>query len=517
MFDKRKSVVVKIAPQRKRVNAGRFATALEDNSNVTRTENYAKAFKSTKSYVLDLFAKGGSARRASEEELVRLVSDAFGENPELAARAVFYLGDVRGGQGFRDIFKAGLEYMVERYPNKTEKILRDIPEFTRWDMMYQFVGTYLEARAFRIMRQVAVSADEIGQSNLIFKWLKTKASNPDTNYLARLTARHFGMSDRQYRKFVVRNRARLNLVETALTKGSYNVIDYSALPSKAALKYREAFKRHDSARYDRFLQSVISGEAKMNMGVAYPHEILNKYRQGTGWGSTVKGYDASIEAAWKSLPDYMDAENTNMLTVADVSGSMLQTVANNSNVTAMDVSIAAAIYTAEHNKGYFHNRLMTFSNIPELIKLSEHDSLHDKMIKTEQAPWGGNTDIDAVFRKLLEVAVRNRISQEELPATILIVSDMQFDQCSNLNYTNFETWTKEFNAAGYDLPAIVFWQVTTQSQVPVRALDTGAAVVSGYSPSVLKYIYDGSISTPYELMLEVLMAERYDRIGEAFA
>lgn len=516
MFNQRKSTLVKVAPRVKRPT-NRLAEAMSNRSNETRTANGAKAFKSTKSYVLDLFAKGGSARRASESELITLVSEAFGESPELAARAVFYLGDVRGGQGFRDIFKAGLEYMVQRYPRETANVLRDIPEFTRWDMMYQFVGTSLERNAFQVIKEVAFAADRAGESHLVFKWLKTKASNPRTNYLARLTAKYFGMTEKEYRKFVVRNRKRLSLVETALSSKQTYKVNYSALPSKAALKYREAFKRHDAVRYNAFLQAVIKGEAKMNMSVGYPHEILSKYRDGRGWSMTIKPYDASLEAAWLSLPDYMRGDNMNSLTITDVSGSMLSKVAENSEVTAMDVSIALAIYTAEHNKGFFRNKFMTFSNRPALIELSENDTLKVKIEKTQRAPWQMNTDIDAAFRFILNTAVQNRLSQDEMPATIFVVSDMQFDSCSNLRNTNFETWQNEFNRAGYDLPGIMFWQVTTQAQVPVKALDNGAAVISGFSPSVLKFVFDGCITTPYDFMLEVLMTERYDRIGEAFA
>jgi len=493
----------------------KFVNALNNETNKTVTANGAAAFKSTKSYVLDLFALGGSARNADPIALHDMITKAFNENPELAARVVFYLGDIRGGQGFRDLFKAGLKIMVRRYPNIVRKIMRDIPEFTRWDMMYQLEGTALENDMFALLKEVSFNALNKNESHLIFKWLKSKASSDETNRLMRKTARKFDMSEADYRRFIKRGRAPLKLVETLMSTGRSDEIEYSALSSKAALKYREAFKRNDGERFNEFVEAVVKGEATMNMSVAYPHEIVSKYMGGGGyWNESVKAYDASLEAAWKSLEHYFG--DGGILNVTDVSGSMLSTISNDSKVTCMDVSVSLGIYTAEHNTGYFKNMFMTFSNRPSLVKLSDKDSLRDKIIRTKSADWGMNTDINAVFKLLLTTATQNRVPQKDLPKTILIVSDMQFDACTNMKSTNYNEWSAKFAQAGYELPQIVFWQVSTESNVPVKVLTPGTAVVSGFSPSILKYIYEGEINTPYDFMLEVVMTERYDRIGEAF-
>ena len=492
-----------------------FRDALKNENNLTRTENFARAYKSTKSHVLDLFGLGGSALRMSELEMRDLITKAFNENPELAARAVFYLGDVRHGQGVRDVFKVGLKVMLDRHLEELFALLEVIPEYTRWDMLYEFVGTKLEKEAFALLREVSFRASERKESHLIFKWLKSpKTSSKESTRLGKMTARYFSMTEKQYRQFLSRNRARLNLVERKMSDNDWDAIDYTSVPSKASLKYREAFKRHDDSGYHSYLQSVLKGEKKMNMNVTYPHEIVNKLLQSSGWGSSSVKDDASLEAAWKSLPSY--SGDGNILTVADVSGSMFSSVSYQSSVTCMDVSVALAIYTAEHNTGEFANMFMTFSSRPELIELSPKDSLADKIRRTSQAPWGMNTDIDAVFELLLKTAKRNNIPQKELPQTILIISDMQFDHCSNIDQANYDFWKEKFANEEYKLPDIVFWQVSTQSNVPVTSSEKGAAIVSGFSPSVLKFIYEGEITTPYEFMLEVLMNPRYDVIGEVF-
>ena len=491
-----------------------FRNYLKNETNLTRTENFARAYKSTKSHVLDLFGLGGSALNMSENQMTDLITKAFNESPELAARAIFYLGDVRHGQGVRDVFKVGLKVMLKRHLEELFELLEVIPEYTRWDMLYEFVGTPFENDAMRILREVSFEADKRGDSHLIFKWLKSpKTSSKKSTHLGRLTAKYFGMTEKQYRKFLSRNRARLNLVERKMSDGDWNAIEYDKVPSKASLKYREAFKRHDLTGYERYIEKVISGESKMNMNVTYPHEIISKVFNNSGWSTTINE-DKSLDAAWKSLPVYGGDEN--ILTIADVSASMFSEVSGDSSMNCMDVSVALAIYTAEHNKGEFANMFMTFSERPELIELNEKDSIADKVRRTYQSPWGMNTDINAVFELLLRTATKNNAPQEELPKTILIVSDMQFDRCSNIDSTNYDEWMDKFAHYGYELPDIVFWQVSTRSNVPVTSSQKGAAIVSGFSPSILKFIYEGEITTPYEFMLEVLMSPRYDIIGEVF-
>ncbi|MFW6029174.1 MAG: DUF2828 family protein [Halanaerobiales bacterium] len=442
--------------------------------------------------------------------LKALIRDAFNENIELAAKTVFYLGDVREGQGFRDIFRVGIEFMVERYPEAMAHVMTRIPEFTRWDMLYEFDNTRLEDNAYAIMRNVAFEMDKREEPHLIFKWLKSpKTSSKESTRLGRKTARKFYMSEKEYRKFLSRNRKRMNLLERKMSDNEWNDIDYSKIPSLAGLKYRDAFLRHDPEGYEEFLDRVNSGEANMNMDVAYPYEIVTKYK-------SKNGTDKSLEAAWKSLKDYQDEDAHNILTVVDTSGSMFSHISNQSETTCIDVSISLGIYTAERLKGEFHNNFVTFSQSPSLIQLSDQDSLRDKIDKVERANWGFNTDIDAVFDLILSTAVRNGISSEDMPESILIVSDMQFDMATHSDSTNFHSWAKRFSEKGYELPEIVFWNVAGANSVPVTISDKGVALLSGMSPSILEMVYKGNVVSAYEFMLQVISVPRYEFIGKVF-
>ena len=76
----------------------------------------------------------------------------------------------------------------------------------------------------------------------------------------------------------------------------WDKIDYQRVPSRANLIYNNAFLRHDEDRRRAFLEKVKTGEAKINAGTLFPHDIVNKYRY-------VNGVDDSLEALWNNLPD----------------------------------------------------------------------------------------------------------------------------------------------------------------------------------------------------------------------
>src|SRR5690606_10077461 len=102
--------------------------------------------------------------------------------------------------------------------------------------------------------------------------------------------------------------------------------------------------------------------------------------------------------------------------------------------------------------------------------------------------------------------------QEELPSTVLIFSDMEFNRCGV--DTNLETARRKFEAAGYTLPDLVFWQINARNeQVPAKMNDKGVVLVSGYSPSVIRFILNGEILTPYDLVVKTVDTQRYSFVN----
>ena len=110
--------------------------SMEDSTNLTRTENDALTHKSSKSYLLDLFAMGGSMRTRSPEDITTLFSRALAEDKELAIRCLFYIRDIRGGLGERKIPKILFAFLISQHTELAEKVAKWFPEFGRWDDIF---------------------------------------------------------------------------------------------------------------------------------------------------------------------------------------------------------------------------------------------------------------------------------------------------------------------------------------------------------------------------------------------
>ena len=312
------------------------------------------------------------------------------------------------------------------------------------------------------------------------------------------------MSECEYRKTLSSLRKYIDILESRLCKKDYT-FDYSKQPSKAMMKYRKAFIRNDKARYMHFINSVLKGEQKLNASTLYPYEIVNKVV------NTDEDERKVLDASWKSLSNIDNAQNA--IAVVDGSGSM--TWSRNKSVLPIDVAVSLGIYFAEHNKGIFKNHFITFSMNPRLIEIKGND-IYEKVHYVRTFNECANTDVQKVFDLILDTAVQNNIPQEELPETIYIISDMEFDSCAysgNKKFTNFELAKKKFKNKGYMLPRVVFWNVNSiNKQVPVTMHENGTALVSGASPRIFDMVKSGDID-PYKIMTDIINSERYEKIS----
>ena len=92
-----------------------------------------------------------------------------------------------------------------------------------------------------------------------------------------------------------------------------------------------------------------------------------------------------------------------------------------------------------------------------------------------------------------------------------IASDMQFNACTKYDNSAMEMIERKYAKAGYNVPQIVFWNLNARDNVPVKADKSGAALVSGFSPSIVKAVLGADMSefTPYGIMLKTIMNDRY--------
>ena len=177
------------------------------------------------------------------------------------------------------------------------------------------------------------------------------------------------------------------------------------------------------------------------------------------------------------------------------------------------VALSLGLYFAEHNKGHFKNHFIEFSSRPQLIEI-KGETFVDRLRYITTFNEVADTNLEAVFDLILKTAVKNHVSQEELPAKLIIISDMEFNACvKNASETNFKNAKKKYNEAGYKLPEIIFWNVASRNrQQPVTMNEQGVALVSGATPRLFSMVAEGNLS-PYSFMMEVINSERYASIA----
>lgn len=480
-----------------------FLNALQaQGTKNARTENGAVTHSTSTNSVLDFFALA-AAKRGDWNGAKTLFRKAYQEDRQLAIRALFYLRDVRGGQGERDLFRMLFKELIRMDVSVAEGVARWIPEYGRWDDLVSVYGMIPDVASGLIGKQFVAdikSYEDDGSVSLMGKWLPSEnASSQNSRVMARQIAADLELSNREYRKAVVKLRARIGLLEQAMSNNAWSQIDYSKLPSQASRKHVKAFKRHDENRFDTFLNGVLNGSEKINAGTVATYEVVDMVRGGS---------DKAANAVWASLPDYTNGSNA--LVVADTSGSMYSRIGTGTT-TALDVSTSLALYFAEHNTGPFKDYFITFSERPALVKVIG-TTLTSKLKNISTADWGMSTNIEAVFDLILTSAIAAGADATDIPAVVYIISDMEFNSVrGGTNETNYEHAKRLFETNGFKLPHIVFWNVASRNNnVPATAAANNVTLVSGLSQSTFRYVLEGK--TPVESMMDILNGERYAQI-----
>ena len=504
---------------------------LKNATNYTLTENGGITHKTTKSDLLDMFAMGAAMRNRPDSDVILMFRKAFRENPVYALKCLFYIRDVRGGQGERRFFRVVIRDMAN-YDADTraaiERNMDQIPEFGRWDDLYAFIDTPMQDKALSIIKHQLALDVQCKTPSLLAKWMPSEnASSHKTIQYGNITRSYLNMTHKEYRKTLAILRTRINIVEKLMSENRWDEIEFDKIPSKAGLVYKNAFARRDiiKAKYEKFAKDETT---KVNAATLYPYEVVEKalrVPQAGSWGYNASAAEtdrAMVNKYWANLKDYFDGAKLNALAVVDTSGSM--------HGTPINVAISLGMYCAERAGGPFANHYISFASRPQLIECEGIDFV-DKVQRIYRTNLVDNTNIEAVFDLLLKTARDNKCSQDDLPQNILIISDMEFDQASSGGSYNWRTGkyegqygftkanadtvlegiAKKWAAEGYKMPHLIFWNVDArQNNIPM--LGNGPiSYVSGFSPSIFQSILTGK--TGYDLMMEKLNSERYAVIG----
>lgn len=489
-----------------------FMNALENSlSPSSYTENGARGYASTGHALLDMNFKVPSYRKANDETIYNDFCDAFRENQMLALRWLFYARDIRGdGLGERRLFRAVMDWLAANKPALVRALIPLIPEYGRWDDVVALVDcsdvrdSVIELIRERLYRDLSALNEENGKVSLLAKWLPSvNTSSRETRQRAKIIYHGLGLTESSYRKCLSTLRKRLRVVERDMSANRWDKIDYSTVPSRASLIYKDAFQRHDNERYQDFLKKVENGEEKINASTLFPHDIARQYEFNRLRYSNA---NPTIEALWKNLPDVIPSD-ASTLVVSDTSGSMIG--------TPLEISLALSIYFAERLSGQFKNKFITFAANPHFIDLTGRDSLLEKLKKAYYNSDCSNTNIERVFELILSLAKSHHLSQSDLPKNVLIISDMEFDANQfNADERLFDSIAARFAEAGYTLPRLVFWNVASRTNtIPLRNGPNGVVLVSGYSPNAMKMVMSGELD-PYKCLVETLMTPRYDAVAE---
>lgn len=496
-----------------------FMNQLTNDFNYKRTENGALAHRTTNSAVYDMFAFGAAYRSRRDEDVILLFKNAFEENETLALKCLFYIRDCRGGQGERRFFRVCIKWLAENYPNRIQDLIQYLPEYGRYDDLFELFDTELEKDVINLIR-TQLTEDMASQKNgisLIAKWLPSEnASSVRTISRAKKIRNALGITSKDYRKMLSRLREKIKVLERLMSANRWDEIEFDKIPSKAGLIYKNAFARRDiiAKRYESFAKDKTT---TVNAKTLYPYEVVAKALAGFGWygnKSRLSEVDrAMVNKYWENLPDYLNGADCSMMCVIDTSGSMT----GNDAAAPINVAISLGLYCAERMSGPFANNYISFASRPQLIKTEGIDFV-DKVQRIYKTNLIDNTNLEAVFDLLLNTAKKKGVKESDIPKTIVVISDMEIDSGTSSWRGIGKRWTEEAAATemekirqkwaiyGLELPKLVYWNVSARHNT---ILDAGPNVsfVSGMSPVIFRQVLTGK--TGWDLMIEAICADRY--------
>ena len=487
-----------------------FANAMRQQTEVAATENGAKAFNTTKNPLLDMFGVVGALRSREDSDITKMYAAAFAEDKLLATKLAFYARNVRGGLGERDTSRILFKYLAYNHPEIMRKNLHLVPSFGRWDDMYEFIGTPVEADMWKFV-DTQLRADlrnyQTGKPvSLMAKWLKSANGEGETRKYGLQTAKALSLTERQYRKILSALRAYLKVIEPQMSAKQWDTITYDAVPSYAMKRYRSAFARHDNVRFSNYLSGVVKGTRKINASTMYPYDLVQPYL------TPRMRKDEVLEAQWKVLPNYVK-KGENVLVMADVSGSM-----ESSDGRPMATSIGLALYFAQRNTGAYKNLYMTFTNRPSFIQVNPVDSLADNVRKVRTTDIGYSTNLEAAFRAVLKLAVDNQVPVDEMPKAIVVISDMEINSymqdSPRAGWGFIDQMESMYSHHGYKMPKMVMWNCEArQNTFLAQSNNPNVQFFSGNSAATFRDVLSCIGYNAYDAMVKTLSNPMYDCIA----
>ena len=457
-------------------------------NNLTKTENNAPTYLSSLSPVLDLFAGIGAMRNWAAEQILESFSEAYDRDPERALKVLFWGRAARIGAGERKTVHTILDRINAACPTfiaNNASVLADLG-------YYKDLALYMDNPGVVKYWATKIRAKD----RLACKWAPRKGS------AAKALTKELGMTNKEYRKHLKANSA---TVEQLMSSKDFGSIEYPSVPGRAMRGYRKAFDRNDKERFQAFLD----GKGTAAVSASYPTDVISLVQHGSDTDHKL------AEKQWENLEDFI-LEGENIMSIVDVSYSMDVEVPG-TNIRCWDVSAALGLYISERTKGSFKDTVITFESNPQMVNLKE-TGIVARYREMMEVNWGGSTNFEAAYNLLLDSAQGFNVPQEQMPTMLLCISDMQFDRASDTRMTHLDDIKARYKEAGYTMPKLVFWNVNARpNQQPARHDDPGVALVSGFSPAIMKAILSCEDFNPLEVMREAIapIELNFDEIPDA--
>ena len=427
--------------------------------NYTTTTNGAITNQTSGKECLDLFQRIGNMRHHDRLHILEEFQTAFKDDKELATQVLFWARAARIGSGERKTFHTILSEIGKTSPDFISDNAKTIAELGYWKDLVPYL---------HIPSVVVVFAQAIrDKDRLACKWAPRKCA---------VIRDELKMTNKEYRKWL---KEHSETVEQTMSMKRWGKVEYSSVPGSAMRKYSRAFDKNDSQRFGDWKEDKTS---KASVSATYPHEVLKC------------DDDLLAEKLWNNLPDLLSESDENILPMIDVSGSMFG--------EPLAVATSLGMYLSERTKGEFRDMFLTFSEEPQLVKL-QGDTVGERLRRIANAKWGMSTDFTKAYQHILDVAVKHDVVPESMPTMLLVLSDMQFND-SQRGMTHFNHMKERYEQAGYELPKIVFWNLDAHMGTPAECDDDSVAMVSGFSPSIMKAILNAENFTPMDVMMEAL-------------
>lgn len=331
-----------------------------------------------------------------------------------------------------------------------------------------------------------------------------------------------------YRKTITALNKKLDTVQIKQCGKTWADIDHNKTTSITLVKNKRAFLNLKRCRGKKSSEEVLRYDVPDRITCAENFTNYIKTRISTGENVKGKriGMETFTEEAFKLFHERGSVEydmlnsqwkdnssQTNkldkMIAMVDTSGSM--------EGSPLHCAIAMGIRVAE--KSLLGKRVLTFSNTPTWHNLDNCENFIDCVDTLRCASWCMNTNFTAALTLILDSLKQKNVPPEDARDLILVIfSDMQIDEADNcVLYDEIE---KMYNAAGYQIPHILFWNLRSTSGFPVLSSQKNASMLSGYSPALLNSFCENGMDalkelTPWNNFLTTIMKVRYLHLSAA--